>query len=236
MKRLPLIFSLLAVIALSASAAYWFIELNKPAQRRLAPIVQASAPEPSADAAATLFGGQVVTVAVSNYQLTGVVSAGAQGVAILVADGQPPKALQVGREIAPGVLLKEVHPKHVMLSEGGILKRIDLATDDKAGTSLSGGAPPMVDAAQQQLQMQMQQQQQMQMQQQQQQQMQQQQQQMQPLPVQPQELPGAQVPVPPNQPMEVPPPPGVPAPPPQQQMPAPTRIMGSDSNTLKPTQ
>jgi general secretion pathway protein C len=37
-----------------------------------------------------------------------------------VADGQPPKALaKVGKELVPGVLLKEVHPRYVMLSEGG---------------------------------------------------------------------------------------------------------------------
>ena len=35
MKRLPLLFSLLAVIALSASIAYWVMQLYKPAQRPL---------------------------------------------------------------------------------------------------------------------------------------------------------------------------------------------------------
>ncbi|HEY0064888.1 MAG TPA: type II secretion system protein N [Telluria sp.] len=141
MKRLPLILSLLAVIALSASIAYWVLELYKPPQRPLAPMTEAAVPEPSPDAAATLFGGQALAVVASNYQLTGVVAAGADGVAILVADGQPPKALKVGHEFSSGVVLQEVHPKYVMLSEGGVLKRIDLATDDKAGTSLALAAP-----------------------------------------------------------------------------------------------
>ncbi|SHH39856.1 type II secretion system protein N [Massilia sp. CF038] len=141
MKRLPLMLSLLAVIALSASVAYWVLELYKPPQRPLAAISEAALPEPSPDAAATLFGGQALAVVASNYQLTGVVAAGAEGVAILVADGQPPKALKVGHEFSSGVVLQEVHPKYVMLSEGGILKRIDLATDDKAGTSLALAAP-----------------------------------------------------------------------------------------------
>jgi len=222
MKRLPLIFSLLAVIALSASIAYWVMELYKPKQRPLAAMTEAVMPDPSPDAAATLFGGQAVTVVASNYQLTGVVAAGREGVAILVADGQPPKALKVGTEIASGVELKEVHPKYVMLSEGGVLKRIDLATDDKAAASMALAAPINQPTPQQYMP----------------QQPPPPPQQMQPIPnpMQVPEMPGASVPVPPppaNQPMEPPVtnPPGVPPPPPQ--MPAPTRNM---SGGQPPTQ
>ncbi len=218
-KRLPLLFSLLAVIALSASIAYWVMALYKPQQRPLAAIVDAPQPEPAPDAAATLFGGQAVAVVASNYQLTGVVAAGREGVAILVADGQPPRALQVGKEIASGVVVREVHAKYVMLSEGGVLKRIDLATDATAGNSLAL-APPTVNN-QEQMQQQMQQQQaQMQAQQQ--------------PPPPPQEP--TSVPVPPsNQPMEVPLPQGVPPPPPPMNMPAPTRNM-SGQGGQPPTQ
>ena len=98
MKRLPLLFSLLALVALSASIAYWVMQLYKPEQRPLAAAPAAAAARPPAvDAAATLFGGQAVAVVASNYQLTGVVAAGRDSVAILVADGQPPKALKVGQ-------------------------------------------------------------------------------------------------------------------------------------------
>lgn len=227
MKRLPLIFSLLAVIALSASVAYWAMELYKPAQRPLAAMSDAAVPDPSPDAAATLFGGQAVSVTASNYQLTGVVSAGAEGMAILIADGQPPKAVQVGHELSNGVLLQEVHPKYVMLSEGGVLKRIELATDDKAGTNLSLAAPI---GAQQMPPPQPAQESQMRG------------------PAPPQlapnamqipDMPGSNVPVPPpaaGQPMEPPvaQPPGVPPPPPPAQMPAPTRNMSGGGQS--PTQ
>jgi general secretion pathway protein C len=147
MKRLPLFFSLLALIALSASIAYWVMQLYKPPQRRLAAAPVASMPEPGIDAAATLFGGQAAAAVATNYRLTGVVAAGRDSVAILVADGTPPKALKIGKEIVDGVTVKEVHPRYVMLSEGGVLKRIDLATDAKAGNGLSppvalpGGSP-----------------------------------------------------------------------------------------------
>lgn len=225
MKRLPFLFTLLAVIALSASIVYWVMELYQPKQRPMAPVVAARLAEPSPDAAATLFGGQASSVVVSNYKLTGVIASGREGVAILVADGQPPKALQVGKEIASGVLLKEVWPKYVMLSEGGILKRIELATDTTGGGGAAGLAPPTADQFGQA------QQQQMQQQQMQQQQMQQQ------APVQVPE--GTSVPVPSNQPMEVPPqqalPPGVPPPPPPAQMPQPTRSFSNGQGDA-PTQ
>jgi general secretion pathway protein C len=220
MKRLPLIFSLLAVIALSASIAYWVIELYKPKQRPLAPMAEASMPEPAPDAAATLFGGQAVVAMVSNYRLTGVVAAGRDSAAILVADGQPPKALKVGGEVAPGVTVREVHPRYVMLAEGGVMKRIDLATDDKAAASM--GASPVYDPNQQPVQPQM----------------------PPPQAMPPQEMQGNPVPVQNNgQPMEVPTnmpgnmPAGVPPPPPAVQMPAPTRnFSNQNAGGQPPTQ
>jgi general secretion pathway protein C len=141
MKRLPLLFTLLALVFLAVSATYWGMQLYKPQQRPIAAVQTAALPEPSPDAAATLFGGQPVTAVASNYQLTGIVAAGRDSVAILVAEGQPPKALKVGRELAPGVSITEVHPKYVMLSEGGVMKRIDLAADSRPAIPLSGGAP-----------------------------------------------------------------------------------------------
>ncbi|MES2319808.1 MAG: type II secretion system protein N [Pseudomonadota bacterium] len=218
MKRLPIVLSLLAVIALSASIAYWVMELYKPVQRPMAAVAEAPMADPDQNAAATLFGGQVLTAAASNYQLTGVVAAGRDSVAILVADGQPPRALMVGREIVSGVVVKEVHPKYVMLSEGGVLKRIDLATDGKGGNAALAAPVAGADQYQQQL-------------------LQQQQQQAQ-QPPPPPEAPGASVPVPGNQPMEVPAqPPGMPAPPPPAvQMPAPTKNMSGQGGQQPPTQ
>jgi len=150
MKRLPLLFTLLALVFLAVSATYWGMQLYKPQQRPIAAAAVASLPEPSPDAAATLFGGQPVANVATNYQLTGIVAAGRDSVAIIVADGQPPKALKVGRELAPGVSISEVHARYVMLSEGGVMKRIDLAADTKPAIPLSGGAAaPMAMPAQQ---------------------------------------------------------------------------------------
>ena len=139
-KRLPLLLSLLALIVLAASSAYWVLQLYKPEQRPLAAAPMATQPEPSPEAAATLFGGQP-TVAISSFQLTGVVSAGADSAVILVADGSPPKAVRIGREIAPGVVVAEVHRRYVMLSDSGVMKRVELAPDAGQSSAISQPVP-----------------------------------------------------------------------------------------------
>jgi general secretion pathway protein C len=141
-KRLPLLLSLLGVILLAVSLAYWILQLYQPPQRPIAAVQRAPQPDPTIDAAATLFGGQAAVASATNYQLTGVVADGSSSVAIIVADGTP-KALRVGKELAPGVTLAEVHPRYVMLSDGGVMKRVDLATDAKAAAPMGGpaGAP-----------------------------------------------------------------------------------------------
>lgn len=135
-KRLPLLLSLLALIVLAASSAYWVLQLYKPEQRPLAAAPMATQPEPSPEAAATLFGGQP-TVAISSFQLTGVVSAGANSAVILVADGALPKAVRIGREIAPGIVVAEVHRRYVMLSDNGVMKRVELAPDAGQSSAIS---------------------------------------------------------------------------------------------------
>jgi general secretion pathway protein C len=137
-KRLPLLMSLLGVILLAASLAYWILQLYQPPQRPLAAAPHGAMPDPPIDAAATLFGGQIATASAASYQLTGIVAAGRDSVAIIVAEGSPPKALRVGKELASGVTLAEVHPRYVMLSDGGVMKRLDLAADTKAAAPMAG--------------------------------------------------------------------------------------------------
>ena len=140
-KRLPFFLSLLGVILFAVSLAYWIMQLYQPPQRPIAAVPQAAMPDPTIDAAATLFGGQVSVASATNFQLTGVVADGSSSVAIIVAEGSPPKALRVGKELAPGITLAEVHPRYVMLSDGGVMKRVDLATDTKPAAPMGGGAP-----------------------------------------------------------------------------------------------
>lgn len=145
MKRLPLILNVLAVAVLAASGAYWALQLYQPAQRPIAAPPPSMRAEPPIASATGLFGGAQVAAVASNYQLTGVVAAGRESVAIIVADGNPAKAVRIGREVAPGVTVQEVHPRYVMLSDGGVAKRIDLAQDVKPAADM---APPSVPAPQ----------------------------------------------------------------------------------------
>lgn len=139
MKRLPLICSVAAVAVLSASLAYWGMQLFKPKQRPIAAVPVVQLPEANMDAARGLFGGNTAVAVASNYQLRGVVAdtRGHGSVAIISADGQPAKAYPVGKELSPGVSVKEVQPRFVILLEGGVQKRIDLSSDQ--GVSSSGG-------------------------------------------------------------------------------------------------
>jgi general secretion pathway protein C len=137
MKRMPLLLSFFALVALTASVTYWVIQFMPRAPQNFAAVAPTAPPPPPVDAAATLFGGQASAAVASNYQLTGVVAAGRNSAAIIVTDGTP-KAIKLGKEVASGVTVQEVHPRYVMLSDGGVLKRIELAVDNKAASS---GAP-----------------------------------------------------------------------------------------------
>ncbi|HZW21900.1 type II secretion system protein N [Noviherbaspirillum sp.] len=134
MRRLPLTVSFLLFVALCASAAYWAMQLFKPPVRPVAAPPRAAQAEIRADTAATLFGSpKGGTVAASNYQLRGVIFSGSprSSVAIISADGKPAQAIGVEEEVAPGVTIKEVHRDHVLLSEGGATKRVDLPESAK---------------------------------------------------------------------------------------------------------
>jgi general secretion pathway protein C len=108
------------------------MQLFNPPLRAVAAPPQSILPTPSLEAAAGLFGGHTTVVA-SNFQLTGVVMANnpAESVAILVANGKKPQAVRTNAEVVPGVTVKEVQRDHVLLSERGVIKRVDMPKDTK---------------------------------------------------------------------------------------------------------
>lgn len=129
MKQLPLVASFILFIAFCASVAYWGLQLFKPAERPVTPPPATAPVEVRVDAAASLFGGRPAAVAVaSNYELKGVLMSGTsrESAVILAADGKPAVTIPVGKEIMPGVTLKEVHPLYVVLLENGMPKRVEL--------------------------------------------------------------------------------------------------------------
>jgi general secretion pathway protein C len=151
MKRWPLVASFILFIVLCASAAYWAMQLFKPPLRAVAAPPPSVQPAPQLDAAAGLFGGRTNVAVASNYQLKGVVVSGneSDSVAILATDGKPAQSVRINAEIMPGVTVKEVHRRYVLLSEGGVVKRVELPEDAKGQTqvNLSTNAPALVRGA-----------------------------------------------------------------------------------------
>jgi general secretion pathway protein C len=143
MKRLPLLASFLLFIALCASAAYWGMQLFKPPLRAVAAPPRAAKADIRPEAAVALFGGKSGAVAASNYQLKGVIFSGSphDSIAILSADGKPAQAIRVDTEVAPGVKIKEVHREYVLLTEGGVIKRVQLPESAKGQAGLASTAP-----------------------------------------------------------------------------------------------
>lgn len=144
MKQLPLVASFILFIALCASLAYWGLQLFRPAARPVTPPPATEQMEVRVDAAAALFGGRPAAVAVaSNYELKGVVMSGTKGesAVILSADGKPAMAVPVGKEMMPGVTVKEVHPTYVLLSENGVEKRVELPESARGQSDMLITAP-----------------------------------------------------------------------------------------------
>jgi general secretion pathway protein C len=144
MKRLPLLVSFVLFIVLCASIAYWAMQLFKPPVRPVAAPPRAAKQEVRPEAAAALLGGGRSKVAVaSNYQLRGVVMSGnsRESVAILSADGKPAQAVRMAMEVMPGVTIKEVHRDYVLLSEGGVTKRVELPESSKEQVDIATVSP-----------------------------------------------------------------------------------------------
>jgi len=133
MKRWPLVATFVLFIAVCISAAYWAMQLFKPPLRPVAAPPQTVQSAPRLDAAAALFGGRPTIAAASNFQLKGVIVAShaADSVALLAVGGKPAQAVKTNTEVAPGVKVREVQPRYVLLSEGGVEKRVELPEDVK---------------------------------------------------------------------------------------------------------
>ncbi len=124
--RLPVLASVVLLVGLCTSATYWLLHLSGSPQRPLAAAPSTPAPQINSTATAQLFGRSAA--AASNYQLKGIVLAyiDTDSVAIIAADGKPAQAIKLGNEISTGVRLLEIHADHILLSDNGVQKRVQL--------------------------------------------------------------------------------------------------------------
>lgn len=140
--RLPPLAIFFAFLLLCMSAAYWGLQLFKPPVRNVVvPMAVTRADAPLSAAAGLFGGGSTGAVVASNFQLKGVVVAAnpRESVAIIAADGKPPQAIWLNGEIQPGVTVKEVNRQYVLLSDGGVTRRVELPKN--AGPVAGAEAP-----------------------------------------------------------------------------------------------
>lgn len=129
MKRLPLFINIILFAMLCAVLSFWGLQIFKPKIRPMQAPVSVDSYEPSVGQWGNLFGQSAVAEAApSSYQLKGIIVAPQtrDSVAIIVVEGKPNFTVGIGKELLPGVKLQEVHSDHVIVSESGITRRIDL--------------------------------------------------------------------------------------------------------------
>jgi general secretion pathway protein C len=137
----------LAAVALAGWVlAYWTWTALAPAASA-ARDATASLPG-TAEAAGSLFGAPARAVAAPSAnaaRLVGVAAAsgGQPGYALLQFDGRPAVSVREGREVAPGVLLAEVWPDHVVLNRGGAREELALPKKSAASAAPAPTAPVM---------------------------------------------------------------------------------------------
>ena len=128
MTRLPALLSFLLFLALAATLAYWIPQWTAPAPRAVSSTVKTEHAQIPVSAAANLFGGGSEGTAMANVQLRGVVHSGraSDSVAIIAVEGKPSRALRVNSEIAPGLKIKQILNKTVVVSDQGAERELSL--------------------------------------------------------------------------------------------------------------
>ena len=122
-RRIPILTHLVGAALASALAAYWVLRLVAPAPSMVAPTAPvASFREPEAGLAARLMGdvGSGPVASSLNVQVSGVFAAATDSSAVLSVEGRPPRAVLLGRDVAPGFRLVEVRPDGITLEHEGV--------------------------------------------------------------------------------------------------------------------
>ncbi len=139
MQRAPAILTWVLLAALCASLAYWVLQWFAPAPRAVAAPPESARPQPAVAAAAVLFGGRPQEAGGAQLQLRGIVFAGPASVAIITAEGKPARALAVNAEVLPGLTVKQIAARTVLLSERGTERELSLPP---FAAQEGGAAPP----------------------------------------------------------------------------------------------
>lgn len=117
------ILSLALFAALCATATYWVVTLSA----REAPLPAAAARLPiRTEDAAALFGGQLDKNPVQDIHLFGILALQRGAAAIVGVGGEPPRAVSLGAEVAPGAKLAEVRDRSIIVERNGARSEVAL--------------------------------------------------------------------------------------------------------------
>ena len=127
-ERLPNTVSFLFFIGVWVSLSFWLQQwLSPPVQpMQLFPMAEQSIPPLSS--AANLFGGSEQSSMLANVQLNGVIRSNSSkdSIVIIATDGGPSRALRLNSEIMPGIVVKSINARSVILSGNGTEREIAL--------------------------------------------------------------------------------------------------------------
>ena len=127
-ERLPNTVSFLFFIGVWVSLSFWLQQwLSPPVQpMQLFPMAEQSIPPLSS--AANLFGGSEQSSMLANVQLNGVIRSNSSkdSIVIIATDGGPSRALRLNSEIMPGIVVKSINARCVILSGNGTQREITL--------------------------------------------------------------------------------------------------------------
>lgn len=128
MKRLPLLCSFILFILLCASVTYWVLQWTAPATRAFQVRAPSEPTLPDISAAALLFGGASAAATITPLQLSGIIYSAIPGerVAIITSDAKPARALGMNAEVAPGIIIKQINQRSVVVLENSQQRVIPL--------------------------------------------------------------------------------------------------------------
>ena len=128
MKRLPLLCSFVLFIMLCASVTYWLLQWMVPTTRTLQAVAPAEPALPELSAATQLFGGASTEATSAQLQLSGIIYSAIPGerVAIITSDAKPARALGMNAEVAPGIIIKQINQRSVVVLENSQQRVIPL--------------------------------------------------------------------------------------------------------------
>ncbi len=127
-ERLPDAVSFVFFICVWVSLSFWLRLWLLPALPPEPTFTVAEKSIPPISSAANLFGGSQQASALASVQLNGVIRSvrPQESIVIIAAEGGPPRALRLHAEVMPGIVVKEINSRSVILSGKGAERELAL--------------------------------------------------------------------------------------------------------------